>query len=241
MADYTYEDVAKMIDHSLLNPSLSVDELEAGIKLALAYDVASVCILPYYLKRCAELLVGSTIKASTTIGFPHGGHTTAIKRAEAEQAIADGCQELDMVVNISKVLSGDWDYVKQDIAAVIDVAHAAGQKVKVIFENCYLNEEQKIRLCEICTELNVDWVKTSTGYGTGGATHADLKLMRANAGEQVQVKAAGGVRDLASLLAVRELGVTRCGASRTSDMLNEAREQLGMPAIKVAATSNAGY
>ncbi|QDU99198.1 deoxyribose-phosphate aldolase [Lignipirellula cremea] len=241
MSDFTYEDVAKMIDHSLLNPTLSRDDLEAGIQLALAYDVASVCILPYYLKTCSERLAGSTVKASTTIGFPHGGHTTAIKRAEAEQAVADGCQELDMVVNISQVLSGDWDYVRQDIAAVIEVAHAAGQKVKVIFENCYLNDEQKIRLCEICTELKADWVKTSTGYGTGGATHADLELMRKHAGAEVQVKAAGGVRDLDALLAVRELGVTRCGASRTSDMLNEARTRLGLSPITAVASGNAGY
>lgn len=239
--NYSYEDVAKMIDHSLLNPTLNTKDLQTGIQLALAYDVASVCILPYYMKECAALLSGSKVKASTTIGFPHGGHTTAIKRAEAEQAIADGCEELDMVTNISKVLSGDWDYVQQDIAAVIEVAHAAGQKVKVIFENCYLDDTQKIRLCEICTELNADWVKTSTGYGSGGATHEDLKLMRKHAGPKVQVKAAGGVRDLEGLLAVRELGVTRCGASRTSDILNEARTQLGLPAIEVTATGTSSY
>jgi len=166
--DFTYTDISKIIDHFLLNPTLTVDDLESGIELALAYDVASVCIMPYYLKRCAERLHSSTVKASTTIGFPHGGHTTAIRLAEAEQALADGCEELDMVVNISKVLSGDWKYViKYDINAVTEVAHAAGQKVKVIFENCYLNDHQKVCLCEICSELNADWVKTSTGYGTG--------------------------------------------------------------------------
>lgn len=239
--DFKYEDVAKMIDHSLLNPTLSTDDLEAGIRLALAFDVASVCIMPYHLKKCAEMLAGSTVKASTTIGFPHGGHTTQVKVAEAERAIKDGCEELDMVVNISKVLSGDWDYVQHDISAVIKVAHAAGQKVKVIFENCYLNDDQKTKLCEICTELNADWVKTSTGYGTGGATHEDLKLMREKSGENVQVKAAGGVRDLESLLAVREIGVTRCGASRTSEILNEARKRLGMPTIDDAVSQNAGY
>ncbi|TWU48089.1 deoxyribose-phosphate aldolase [Rubripirellula reticaptiva] len=241
MADYTYQDVAKMIDHSLLNPTLSVADLEAGIELAIAYDVASVCIMPYHMKRCTEMLAGSTVKPSTTIGFPHGGNTTAIKRAEAEQAVADGCQELDMVVNISKVLSSDWDYVQADIAAVIEVAHAAGRKVKVIFENCYLNDDQKIKLCEICTALGAEWVKTSTGYGTGGATHDDLKLMRKHAGDDVQVKAAGGVRDLDALLAVREIGVTRCGASRTAEMLGEARKRLGLPAIDVTATNSSGY
>ena len=224
--DYTYQDIAKMIDHSLLNPTLDVQALEQGCQLALDYDVASVCIMPYALARCAEILKGSTVQASTTIGFPHGGHTTAIKVAEARQALADGGQELDMVVNISRVLSGDWDYVQADIAAVIDVTHAAGQKVKVIFENCYLNDEQKIKLCEICGQLAADWVKTSTGYGTGGATIADLKLMRAHSPDSVQVKAAGGVRDMDKLLEVRALGVTRVGASRTADMLDECKRRL---------------
>ncbi len=224
--DYTYQDIAKMIDHSLLNPTMAVADLDAGIQLARDYDVASVCIMPYYLARCADQLRGSTVKASTTIGFPHGGHTTAVKRAEAERALVDGCEELDMVVNISKVLSGDWDYVSADIAAVIEAAHAAGQKVKVIFENCYLQDDHKIRLCRICSDLNADWVKTSTGYGTGGATMADLQLMIDNTPAHVQVKAAGGVRDLDTLLEVRRLGVTRVGASRTKDMLDECRRRL---------------
>ncbi|MHC4742050.1 MAG: deoxyribose-phosphate aldolase [Planctomycetota bacterium] len=224
--DYTYEDIAKMIDHSLLNPVLTRDELEAGCELALEYDVGSACIMPYYLRRCAEILKGSTVKASTTIGFPHGGNTTAIKLAEAQQALAEGGEELDMVVNISKVLSGDWDYVSADIKAVVDAAHAQGQKVKVIFENCYLNDSQKVKLCEICGELKADWVKTSTGYGTGGATIEDLKLMREHSPEHVQVKAAGGVRDLDKLLEVRALGVTRVGATRTKEMLDECRRRL---------------
>jgi deoxyribose-phosphate aldolase len=224
--DYTYQDIAKMIDHSLLNPTLKDRELADGCRLALQYDTASVCIMPYYLKRCAEILRGSTVKASTTIGFPHGGHTTAIKVAEARQALADGGQELDMVVNISKVLSGDWDYVRADLAAVIDVTHGQGQKVKVIFENCYLDNEQKIKLCEICGQLGADWVKTSTGYGTGGATIEDLKLMRRHSPPGVQVKAAGGVRDLDKLLEVRALGVTRAGATRTADILEECKRRL---------------
>jgi deoxyribose-phosphate aldolase len=227
--NYTYLDIAKMIDHSLLNPILTADELEKGCQLALDYDTASVCILPYYLKRCAEILRGSDVKASTTIGFPHGCHTTAIKIAEAERALADGGQELDMVVNISAVLSGDWSYVEQDLGAVIGLVHSAGQKVKVIFENCYLNDQQKIRLCEICAGLNADWVKTSTGYGTGGATIEDLTLMRAHSPANVQVKAAGGVRDLDALLRVRAVGVTRSGATRTADMLEECCRRLNLP------------
>jgi len=224
--DYTYADIAKMIDHSLLNPVLTDEDLEAGLRLALEYDVASVCIMPYYLKRCAEALAGSTVLASTTIGFPHGGHATAVKLAEARQAIDDGGEELDMVTNISKVLSGDWDYVRRDLGAVIDAAHDAGRKVKVIFENCYLQDEHKIRLCEICGRLGADWVKTSTGYGTGGATDDDLVLMRRHSPDRVQVKAAGGVRDLDRLLAVRALGVTRVGASRTADILDECKRRL---------------
>ena len=239
--DYSYSDVAKMIDHSLLSPTLKWDELEHGITLALAYDVASVCIMPYALKYCAERLRGSNVRTSTTIGFPHGGHTSAIKVAEARQALADGGEELDMVVNISKVLSGDWHYVKEDIRAVVETAHAAGQKVKVIFENAYLKDEQKIRLCEICGELRADWVKTSTGYAPSGATDADLVLMRKHSPAYVQVKAAGGIRDLDALLRVRALGVTRCGATRTAGMLDEARRRLGLAAIQFEPAAQKGY
>jgi len=226
--NYTYKDISKMIDHSLLNPSLAAEELERGCRLALEYDCASVCIMPYYLARCAEILRGSSVKASTTIGFPHGGHTTAMKVSEAQLALDDGGQELDMVVNISQVLSEDWSYVRGDIQAVLEVTHARGQKLKVIFENCYLKDPHKIRLCEICGELGADWVKTSTGYGTGGATLEDLRLMRAHAPAHVQVKAAGGVRDLDKLLEIRALGVTRVGASRTADILTECKRRLAL-------------
>jgi len=229
--NYSYSDVAKMIDHSLLNPALKWADLEEGISVALAYDVASVCIMPYALKHCAERLRGSQVRASTTIGFPHGGHTTKIKLAEARQALADGGEELDMVVNISKVLSEDWRYVQDDIQAVVEATHAAGQKVKVIFENAYLNDEQKIHLCEICGELRADWVKTSTGYTPSGATDADLMLMRKHSPSYVQVKAAGGIRDLDALLRVRSLGVTRCGSTRTASMMDEARRRLALPPI----------
>jgi deoxyribose-phosphate aldolase len=225
--DYTYHDIAKMVDHSLLPPTLTDDQLEHGCRMALEYNCASVCIMPYYLKRCAEILRGSTVKASTTIGFPHGGHTTAIKVAEAQRALDDGCEELDMVTNISKALSHDWNYVRQDLKAVIEAAHARNQKVKVIFENCYLTDDHKIRLCEICAELGADWVKTSTGFGTSGATIEDVKLMRAHSPANVQVKAAGGIRDLDQLLAFRAVGASRVGASRTKFILEECRRLLG--------------
>jgi deoxyribose-phosphate aldolase len=225
---YTYEDVARMIDHSLLRPVLRTEELEAGCRLAREYDVASVCILPYALARCAELLAGSRVVPSTTIGFPHGGHRTTVKAHEAEQALRDGGIELDMVVNISKVLSGDWGYVRDDVRAVLDPVRAAKAKLKVIFENCYLDDAQKIRLCEICGELSVDWVKTSTGFGTSGATDEDLILMRRHTPAHVQVKAAGGVRDLDRLLRVREIGCTRSGATATKEILEEAKRRLGV-------------
>ena len=225
--DYTYSDIAKMIDHSLLQPTLTDEQLDAGCRLALEYDVASVCIKPYALRRCAKLLAGSTVKASTTIGFPHGGHTTAVKVAETEDALDAGGEELDMVVNIGKVLGGDWDFVRADIQAVLDATHARGQVLKVIFENCYLTDDRKIRLCEICADVGADYVKTSTGYGDGGATLEDLRLMREHSPDHVGVKAAGGVRTLDRLLEVRALGVARVGASATKTILDECRGRLG--------------
>ena len=224
--DYTYLDISKMIDHSLLNPVMTDAELDAGCRLARDYRVASACVKPYYARRCAELLAESGVAASTVIGFPHGGHKTAVKLAEARQALDDGATELDMVVNIGKVLSLDWAFVREDIRAVAETTHQAGAIVKVIFENCYLNDSQKIRLCEICGELGADWVKTSTGYGTGGATIDDLKLMRKHSPPQVQVKAAGGVRDLDAALAVRAVGTTRFGCTRTAEILDEVKRRL---------------
>lgn len=223
---YSYSDIAKMIDHSLLNPVLTTEELESGCRLALEYDVASVCILPYFAARCAEMLAGSTVQPSTTIGFPHGGHCTEIKVAEAELALKDGATELDAVINISKARSGDWKYVAAEIKTLTELTHARGQKIKIIFENAYLDDATKIRLCEICGEIGVDWVKTSTGYAPTGATLDDLKLMRKHSPARVQVKAAGGVRDLDALLAVRAIGVTRVGASRTAQMLDECKQRL---------------
>ena len=223
---HPYRDISKMIDHSLLAPSMTVADFEAGIRVALEYDVASVCLVPSYLKRCAELLAGSDVKASTTIGFPHGGQTTAAKAAEARLALEDGAVELDMVVNVHRTLSGDWDYVQDDIGAVLDETQARIAQLKVIFENCYLTDTQKIRLCEICGELGADWVKTSTGFGSSGATLDDLRLMRKHSPAEVQVKASGGVRELDFVLAAREIGVTRCGSSRTREILDELKLRL---------------
>jgi len=224
----SYGELAKMIDHSLLKPTMTRSELEAGCRLAVEYDVASVCIMPFYLARASELLHGSTVLPSTTIGFPHGGQSTRIKQLEADQALSDGARELDMVVNISQVLSGDFDAVRTDILAVLQPTHARGQKLKVIFENCYLSDAQKIRLCEICGELSVDWVKTSTGFGSSGATLDDLVLMRKHSPAHVQVKAAGGIQDLEMLLKVRETGATRSGCSKTREVLDELRRRLAL-------------
>jgi deoxyribose-phosphate aldolase len=223
MPDWTYTALAKMIDHSLLQPVMTDAELEQGCRLARDYDVASVCIKPYAVRQAAQWLAGSTVAVGTTIGFPHGGHVTAIKVAEAEQALADGATELDMVVNIGKVLSKDWKYVGDDIARVVEVAHRRKALVKVIFENCFLQDEHKQQLCRICGEVGADFVKTSTGYGDGGALDADLRLMRQYAPPHVQVKAAGGVRTLERLLAARALGVTRVGATATRAILDEAK------------------
>ena len=228
--DFELRDIATMIDHALLTPTLTMAELEAGCQLAVDHGVASVCIMPYYLKRCSDLLVGTKVKPSTTIGFPHGNSTIQTKQSAAVQALEEGCQELDMVVNISQVLSGNWAYVRQEIQTIVEVSHAAGQKVKVIFENCYLQDQHKRMLCQICSELHADWVKTSTGFGTGGAILEDLKLMVENTADHVQVKAAGGIGDLKTLLQARALGVTRIGTSRTQELLQECRRHLEIAA-----------
>ena len=239
--EFTYEQISKMIDHSLLNPVLTTAELEAGCKLAAEFDTASVCILPYSTVRCHELLAGTTVYTSTTIGFPHGGHRTNVKLFEAEQALKDGAQELDAVINISKAKSGDWDYIEEELRSLTNLTHAAGARIKVIFENFYLVDDEKIRLCRICGEIGTDWVKTSTGYAGGGATIEDLVLMRKHAPPHVQVKAAGGVRDLDTLLKVRSLGVTRVGSTRTAQQLNDCKVRLGLAVDVPAPEPVKGY
>jgi deoxyribose-phosphate aldolase len=226
MRDFTLADLAKMIDHSLLQPVLTDADLENGCALAREYDVASVCIKPYAVSKAVQWLKGSGVAVGTVVGFPHGGHATKIKVAEAEQAAADGAIELDMVVNIGKVISKDWGFVRDDIRAVVASAHKNRAIVKVIFENCFLQEEHKEMLCKICGDVGADFVKTSTGYGDGGATDHDLALMRRCSPPQVQVKAAGGVRTFERLVAVRALGVTRVGATATKAILDECKARL---------------
>ncbi len=240
---YTYEELAKMIDHSLLHPTMTDQDLDDGCKVAAKYGVASVCIKPYAAKRAAELLRGSGVIVGCVIGFPHGNSATESKRYETELACRDGAKEIDMVINIGKALGGDWEYVERDIRAVCDEAHKHGAKVKVIFENDYLtkggaglsSDDFKRKLCQISEHAGVDWVKTSSGYGFikqadgsynyKGATEHDLALMRASCSPKVQVKAAGGVRDLDGLIKVRDLGGTRCGATATAAMLDECRRR----------------
>jgi deoxyribose-phosphate aldolase len=223
----TYDAIAKRIDHSLLSPTLGGPELEAGCRLAARYGVASVCIKPYAVDLAARILRGSGVAVGTTIGFPHGGHSTAVKVFESRQAMTDGATELDMVINIGQAVAGEWDPVKADIEAVTNAAHDGGAIVKVIFENCYLNEDQKIRLCHICGEVGSDYVKTSTGYGTGGATFEDLRLMRRMSPPHVKLKAAGGVRTLEMMIHCAEIGCDRIGASRTAEVLDELKSRLG--------------
>jgi deoxyribose-phosphate aldolase len=218
----TVASLAKVIDHSLLNPIMTDQVLLEGIEVAKRYKTASVCIKPYFVSKAAGLLEGSGVAVGTVIGFPHGGHTTAVKVMEAQQALQDGATELDLVVNIGKVLSEDWEFVEKDLQAVVSVCRAKKAISKIIFENCYLLDKHKIQLCRISEKVGADFVKTSTGYGSGGATNEDLKLMRANVSPKMQVKAAGGVRDLDRLLEVLDLGVTRVGATATVKILEDA-------------------
>jgi deoxyribose-phosphate aldolase len=225
MKTHTVASLAKAIDHSLLNPVLTDQAMIEGTEAAKKHKVASVCIKPYFVSMAAEILKGSGVAVGTVIGFPHGGDNTPIKFLEAQQAIHEGATELDIVVNIGKVLSGDWEYVETDLRSVVNVCKARGAVSKIIFENCYLEDKHKIKLCEISEKIGAHFVKTSTGYGTSGATNEDIKLMRANVNSKVQVKAAGGIRTLDRLLEVLELGCTRVGATATAAILEEAAKK----------------
>lgn len=222
------------IDHALLDPRLGAAELEAGCRMALACGTASVCIVPWAVGLAAEILAGSPVRPSTTIGFPHGSNATAVKLAESARALADGAVELDVVVNQSWVRDGAWEAVRDEILALVDATHAGGGRLKVIFENCHLDDAAKRTLCGLCTDAGADWVKTSTGFASGGATEADVALLRAACPPRVGVKASGGIRDLDTLLRLRAAGADRFGASRTREIVAEARRRAGLPPLPPA-------
>jgi len=246
---FTLKDVAKMIDHSLLHPTMTDQEMEDGCKLALDYKVGAVCIKPYFVKKTAKILKGSKVKVCSVIGFPHGNSTIKLKVLETRQACKDGATEIDMVVNCGKVLGKDWSYVRKEIKAINKECEKRGAILKVIFENDFLPKDKfKIKLCKICSKIGVAFVKTSTGYGFvkgpngkysyTGATEHDLKLMRKYCDPKVQIKAAGGIRSLDGLLKARELGCSRLGASATVAIMEEAKSRLGIAVNKKETTEN---
>ncbi len=233
----TVTEIVKMIDHSLLHPTLTDKELKAGCELAIRYNAASCCVKPFHTKLAAELLKGSSVLVGAVIGFPHGNNTTAIKVAEAKQVIADGAVEVDMVINVAKALQEDWDYVEQEIGAVVGITKESNAALKVIFATDFLEDKHIIKLCEICTKLGVDFVKTSTGYNyvkgadgkysyKGATTHV-LKLMLEHTPSEVQVKAAGACSTLERILEVREWGVTRVGTGQTEKVAQDAIAKFG--------------
>jgi deoxyribose-phosphate aldolase len=238
----TERDIAKTIDHSLLKPELDDAFVEAGCRLAAEYDVASVCVPPVHVPRAAAILAGTDVKVGTVVGFPHGYATTEAKVAETRQALAEGATEIDMVLPIGALKSGRDADVEADVRAVVDVAHAAGAIVKVIFENAYLTDDEKIRACRLTEAAGGDFVKTSTGFAPGGATHEDLRLMREHTSPHVQVKAAGGVRTLDALLEVMALGTTRIGATATKTIIDDFRaRKAGSGPLAAAPAGDGSY
>ncbi len=221
----TAKDIAKMIDHSLLRPELTVRDVIEGCQLAAEYDVATVCVKPCDVATAKQVLLDTDVLVTTVVGFPHGSNLTETKLLEAELAIRDGAVELDMVLNIGRLRSGELDYVEQDVKAITTLAHQHGVIVKVILENCFLTDAEKRAACLLCERAGADFVKTSTGFGSGGATIEDLKLMRETVGPNVRVKAAGGVRTLDAALEVRAVGTVRFGATATKQIVEDARER----------------
>jgi deoxyribose-phosphate aldolase len=232
------KELAKMIDHSILHPKMTDEDLKRECAIAKKYDVASVCVKPYMVKQAKELLNGTDVFVGCVIGFPAGNSTVPVKVFEAETACKDGAVEIDMVINIGKALQGDWNYIEEEIKAVTDACHQHGAIVKVIFETDYVTKnEDIIKLCEICTKVSADFVKTSSGFGFvkgadgkydyTGATIPNLILMRQHSGPKVKVKAAGGVRTLDQLIAVKEAGCVRCGATATTAIMEEAIRRFG--------------
>ncbi|MEO6207627.1 MAG: deoxyribose-phosphate aldolase [Candidatus Limnocylindrales bacterium] len=241
----TERDIAKTIDHSLLRPELDDAFVEDGCRLAAEYDVASVCVRPADVGRARAILDGTDVKVGTVVGFPHGNHRTDVKVLETQRALADGATEIDMVIQIGALKAGRDADVQSDIAAVVDVAHAGGAIVKVIFENAYLTDDEKIRACRLTEAAGADFVKTSTGFAPSGATHDDLRLMREHTSLPTQVKAAGGVRTLDALLEVMALGTTRIGATATKAIIDDFRARkagtTSVAPVAAAAASDGGY
>ena len=218
---YTLEQVAKTIDHSILKPDFTYADVEAGAALALKYNTASYCIRPMDVALAAKALAGSTVNVCTVIGFPHGSTTSATKVFETNDAIANGATEIDMVINVAALLSGDYDFVEQDIRGVVEAAHSKGASVKVIFETAFLNDELIIKACELTERAGADYVKTSTGFASEGATTHNVALMKKTVGDRLKVKSSGGVRTLDQLIDYMDLGVTRSGCSATAQVLEE--------------------
>ncbi len=236
--------IAKLLDHSTLQPTLTRDDIQKGCELALAYNTATVCARPDDMDLVARLLSGSDVAPCTVIGFPHGATTTESKFFEAKQALDTGCRELDMVINIGRLLHGEETFVEDEINALASLAHQGGALLKVILETCYLTDEQKRAACMIAERAGADFVKTSTGYGTHGATLADVRLMRASVSPAVRVKASGGIRDLDTVLSAYACGAARCGVSATKNIMEEAirREKEGTLALPDAlADMHGGY
>ena len=218
---YTLEQVAKTIDHSILKPDFTYSDVAAGAELALKYNTASYCIRPMDVAAAAKALAGSSVNVCTVIGFPHGSTTTATKVFETEDAISNGATEIDMVMNVSAMLSGDFEYVEKDIRAVVEAAHPKGASVKVIFETAFLNDDQIVKACELTEKAGADYVKTSTGFASEGATTHNVALMKKTVGDRLKVKSSGGVRTLDQLIDYMDLGVTRSGCSATAQVLEE--------------------
>lgn len=231
----TLQQLAKTIDHSLLHPTMTDAEVLEGLKISRKYKVATACVKPYSISQAKKELEGSGVLVCPVIGFPAGNSTTEVKVFEATAAAKAGGKEIDMVINVGKALGGEWEYVAEEIRQINAAVVKQGAILKVIFENDYLKDEHIIKLCEICSEIGVAFVKTSTGYGFvkqangqysyKGATIPHLKLMRKHSKPEVQIKAAGGVRTLDGLLHVISIGVTRIGATATSTILEEAKKR----------------
>ena len=230
----TPQEIAGMLDHSVLQPWLTEEDIRSGCRLALKYSTASVCARPCDVPVLKEMLGGSPVRVCTVIGFPHGAHTTAVKAAEAQEALAAGCEELDMVINIGKLRGGDEAYVEAEIRRIAEIAHGGGAVLKVILETCCLTDADKVLACRLSERAGADFVKTSTGYGSAGYRAEDVRLMRASVSDRVRVKASGGLRTLDAVLEARAAGADRCGVSATGKIMEEALARYARGELKEA-------